>query len=146
MTKQRKNNNGWTEERRRKQAESIKKWKPWEKSTGPLTEMGKRRSSMNAIISGEFSPLLIEYDHILRLSKAVHQQCLKVCHLDDELRVSLMRMVRLRKKAAKNELMNEINKINGINPLIGGPPIGELMDAASHEQDKINGGGGNSVA
>jgi hypothetical protein len=39
----------WTEERRRRQAEAIRKWKPWEKSTGPRTEAGKARSRMNAL-------------------------------------------------------------------------------------------------
>ena len=39
---------GWTSERRKKQAESIRKWKPWEKSTGPKTEEGKTVSSQNA--------------------------------------------------------------------------------------------------
>ena len=38
----------WTEERRRQQAEAIKRWKPWEKSTGPKTEAGKACASMNA--------------------------------------------------------------------------------------------------
>jgi hypothetical protein len=40
--------NGWTEERRKKQAEAIRKWKPWEKSTGPRTEAGKNISRLNA--------------------------------------------------------------------------------------------------
>lgn len=39
---------GWTEERRKKQAEAIRRWKPWEKSTGPRTEAGKSRCKMNA--------------------------------------------------------------------------------------------------
>ena len=32
--------NGWTPERRKRQAEMIKNWKPWEQSTGPKTEEG----------------------------------------------------------------------------------------------------------
>ena len=43
---------GWTPERRKKQAESIRKWKPWEKSTGPKTEAGKKASSQNAYKHG----------------------------------------------------------------------------------------------
>ena len=39
---------GWTEERRKKQAEAIRKWKPWEKSTGSRTEAGKERTRLNA--------------------------------------------------------------------------------------------------
>lgn len=42
----------WTDERRRKQAETIRLTRPWEKSTGPQTEEGKARSSRNACITG----------------------------------------------------------------------------------------------
>ncbi len=40
--------NGWTDERRARQAEAIRRWKPWERSTGPKTEEGKAASSRNA--------------------------------------------------------------------------------------------------
>ena len=40
--------NGWTLERRRKQAEAIRRWKPWEQSTGPTTPDGKAIVSRNA--------------------------------------------------------------------------------------------------
>lgn len=38
----------WTPERRAKQAEAIRRWKPWNKSTGPRSPEGKARSSRNA--------------------------------------------------------------------------------------------------
>ncbi|MFB0613705.1 hypothetical protein [Aurantiacibacter poecillastricola] len=38
----------WTPERRAKQAQAIRRWKPWKKSTGPRTSEGKARSSRNA--------------------------------------------------------------------------------------------------
>lgn len=38
----------WTPERRAKQAAAIRRWKPWNKSTGPRTKEGKARSSRNA--------------------------------------------------------------------------------------------------
>lgn len=38
----------WTPERRAKQAEAIRRWQPWNKSTGPRTKGGKARSSRNA--------------------------------------------------------------------------------------------------
>ncbi len=41
-------NNGWTPERRARQAELIKSWKPWQQSTGPTSAEGKARSSRNA--------------------------------------------------------------------------------------------------
>ena len=40
--------NGWTPERRARQAELIRNWKPWERSTGPRTPEGKARISRNA--------------------------------------------------------------------------------------------------
>ncbi len=45
--------NGWTPERRARQAEIIGKWKPWEQSTGPTTAEGKATSSHNAWCGGE---------------------------------------------------------------------------------------------
>lgn len=40
--------NKWTKERRARQAELIRTWKPWEKSTGAKTEAGKATVSRNA--------------------------------------------------------------------------------------------------
>jgi hypothetical protein len=40
--------NGWTPERRARQAELIRSWKPWDRSTGPRTAEGKARVSRNA--------------------------------------------------------------------------------------------------
>lgn len=37
----------WTTERRQRQAEAIKSWKPWEQSTGPKTPEGKAAVSRN---------------------------------------------------------------------------------------------------
>ncbi len=42
----------WTSEQRAAQAEAIKRWKPWEKSTGPATETGKATASQNAVKHG----------------------------------------------------------------------------------------------
>lgn len=39
---------GWTDERRAKQSEAIRRWQPWNLSTGPRTDEGKARSSRNA--------------------------------------------------------------------------------------------------
>jgi hypothetical protein len=40
--------NGWTLERRQRQAEAIRRWRPWEQSTGPVTPEGRERVSRNA--------------------------------------------------------------------------------------------------
>jgi hypothetical protein len=39
---------GGTLERRRRQGERIRIWKPWERSTGPKSQAGKERVSQNA--------------------------------------------------------------------------------------------------
>lgn len=42
----------WTEERRKRQAEAIRRWKPWERSTGPRSAEGKAIVSMNGLKHG----------------------------------------------------------------------------------------------
>jgi hypothetical protein len=44
--------NGWTTERRRRQAEAIRRWQPSEHSTGPRSVEGKARSARNAYRGG----------------------------------------------------------------------------------------------
>ncbi len=44
--------NGWTKERRQRQAELIKCWKPWEQSTGARTIEGKAKASRNSYKGG----------------------------------------------------------------------------------------------
>ena len=39
--------NGWTPERKARQAELIKTWQPWRHSTGPRTPEGKARTARN---------------------------------------------------------------------------------------------------
>jgi hypothetical protein len=43
---------GWSPERRARQAALIRRWQPWQRSTGPKTEAGKARCSMNALKHG----------------------------------------------------------------------------------------------
>lgn len=44
--------NGWTPERRKKQSETIRQWRPWNKATGPRTAEGKTTASRNAYKGG----------------------------------------------------------------------------------------------
>ena len=44
--------NGWTEERRRRQRELIRTWKPWQNATGPRTPQGKVKVSRNSYKGG----------------------------------------------------------------------------------------------
>ncbi len=57
--------NGWTQERRLKQSEAIKCWKPWEKSTGAKTTEGKEKSKMNAYTHGARSKNLVSLANFL---------------------------------------------------------------------------------
>lgn len=47
----------WTPERRVRQAELIRLWKPWEKSTGPRTSDGKAKAARNAWKGGKWREL-----------------------------------------------------------------------------------------
>jgi len=57
--------NGWTPERRAKQSEAIRRWRPWEQSTGPKSREGKARVSGNAYKGGTRS-ILREVARLLR--------------------------------------------------------------------------------
>ena len=59
--------NGWTAERRQRQAEMIRNWQPWQNSTGAKTAVGKAISSGNAFKGGLRSELR-------KLSKALREQ------------------------------------------------------------------------
>jgi hypothetical protein len=67
----------WTQDEKDGQAEKIRLWRPWVKSTGPQTEAGKMRSSQNARRHGAYShavkeevkqlnALLRDYEEVLR--------------------------------------------------------------------------------
>ena len=43
---------GWSPERRARQAALTRGWQPWRRSTGPKSEAGKARCSMNALKHG----------------------------------------------------------------------------------------------
>jgi len=47
----------WTTERRQKQSEAIRTWKPWDQSTGPKTTEGKMAVSRNAWKGGHRTKL-----------------------------------------------------------------------------------------
>jgi hypothetical protein len=50
-------NSGWTLERRKKQSEAIRQWKPWNQSTGAKSIEGKQRVGRNAYKGGHRSKL-----------------------------------------------------------------------------------------
>ena len=68
-------NNGWTDERRRKQAERCRQSKPWQHATGPKTMEGKQTVSQNAMKHGFRS-----HDG-LELRRLLHTHRLLVNHI-----------------------------------------------------------------
>ena len=73
--------NGWTKERKQSQAEKIKQWKPWKKSTGAKTKQGKAKSSQNALKHGFRSKNQIEkrkeLNNLIKQSQKLNSVVLK---------------------------------------------------------------------
>ena len=61
----------WTPEQRKRQAEAIRRWKPWRQSTGPKSAEGKARVSGNAYTGGEWAKLR---QAIKELNQALREQ------------------------------------------------------------------------
>ncbi len=60
---------GWTEERRKKQAEIIRQTRPWEKSTGPRSQAGKERASRNSFKDAGHDYKARHLRHALKLQR-----------------------------------------------------------------------------
>src|SRR5262245_26965803 len=64
--------NGWTLQRRARQAALIRRWAPWRRSTGPRTEAGKARCAKNPLKHGFASRATVQQlrrvRHALRLA------------------------------------------------------------------------------
>ena len=73
--------NGWTPERRARQAELIRRWRPWEKSMGPRTEAGKANASKNVLKGGRWK-LLRDLARVLREQKNQLGASYKECDRD----------------------------------------------------------------
>jgi hypothetical protein len=61
----------WTQEQRQRQAEAIRRWKPWTLATGPTTLAGKAKASRNGDKGGEWRTLR---DAIKMLNGALREQ------------------------------------------------------------------------
>ena len=80
---------GWTEERRRKQAERLKQTRPWEKSTGPRTAKGRKASSKNAMKHGlrsrEMADLKRQVDAVLFFNREFVKHAWVLVHAQKDL-------------------------------------------------------------
>jgi hypothetical protein len=63
-----------TPEYRKRRAELIRKWKPWEKSTGPKTEDGKATSAGNSLKHGMRSREWLEQVREINLKTAFNTE------------------------------------------------------------------------
>lgn len=61
--------NGWTPERRARQAELIRTWQPWKKSTGPKTPEGKAKAALNGDPCPEWAAERAKVRSFLKLAK-----------------------------------------------------------------------------
>jgi len=67
--------NGWSLERRARQAELIRSWRPWERSTGPRSAEGKTRTARNADKGGHRQTLR-ELSRMLNAEIKAHRDML----------------------------------------------------------------------
>ena len=70
--------NGWTPERKKRQSILIRTWDPSSKSTGPRTDLGKARSSLNALKHGgrtiSIKNLNVLFKKIFQVQSAIEAQ------------------------------------------------------------------------
>lgn len=63
----------WTAERRERQAQAIKRWQPWTRSTGPRSDAGKAKAARNSYKGGQrvqLRTIARELREMARLMKA----------------------------------------------------------------------------
>ena len=70
--------NGWTLERRQRQAELIRTWKPWQQSTGPKSPDGRERVSRNAWTGGH-RQMLRELSKLVNAEVKRSQELINSC-------------------------------------------------------------------
>lgn len=67
----------WPEKRRKKQAETCRKTKPWKRATGPKTESGKEAAKYNALRHGMCSNEGIQLRKLLTAQRLLVHSILK---------------------------------------------------------------------
>jgi hypothetical protein len=82
--------NGWTAERRARQSAAIRRWCPWNRSTGPRTKAGKTVSSLNACRHGGRSAGIRAFKAVIALARSM--------------RLAILRYSRLQQAAARETI------------------------------------------
>ena len=62
---------GWTPERRKRQSEAIRQWKPWQQSTGPKSPEGRAVVARNAWTGGHW---LMLRQAVSEMNQVIRQQ------------------------------------------------------------------------
>jgi len=104
--------NGWTPERRARQAAAIRRWQPWRRSTGPKSEAGKARVAANALRHGQRSRAWIETaKRIRRAIQLCAQTVLLVrSHLREQDRSALLQRVAARREWLPADVAERSNR------------------------------------
>ena len=69
---------GWTAERRKKQSEAIRRWKPWNQSTGAKSLEGKAVVSRNAWKGGQRA-MLNEITKMVKAEVRASRELIGLC-------------------------------------------------------------------
>ena len=69
---------GWTPERRKRQSEAIRQWKPWEQSTGPKSPEGNAAVSGNAW-TGRHLAMLREFSKLVNSEVRQARELVESC-------------------------------------------------------------------
>jgi hypothetical protein len=100
---------GWTDERRARQAEAIRRWAPWTRSTGPRTSAGKAVSSRNAVLRGRRA----ELSAMRKAVQANFREAAMLMRAAERYRSTLARRAARRSESAAARLMRLEDRARG---------------------------------
>ena len=108
---------GWTEERRKKQAERLKQTRPWEKSTGPRTAKGRKISSMNAMKHGHRSRQMDYYARQIAAVLFFNREFVKHAGVLANAEAALAQLTNELKEKRLKSMMKDFSPENALNEL-----------------------------